>query len=515
MIPSPRAACVIAALRGSLASAETLAAQAPRSFTGPPARGDLSATQVDVSGASGAVARFYSLRANAPVWTVGQTAALQATLAGAARHGLDPAPYLALISTSERASDQDLMLTRVALAYARALSQGVADPHAIFKVYTLAQDQTDLVAGLQSALASDRLGTWMEGLAPQDPEYRALSDAYLAQVAAAARPTRSKIPAGPSLKVGDLDARTPQILVAIIEDLGPVAPPLGDAVAVATWTQADADALKTYQRSRGLREDGVPGPNTLAMLNASPQDKARRLAVNLERLRWLQRHPPSTRIDVNTAAATLTYIVDGRPVWTTRVVPGRPGHETPQLEASFERLVLNPPWRVPASIARAEINPKGAGYLRRNHMRRVGGRIIQAPGPWAALGLVKFDLQDPYAIYLHDTPVRTVFARSQRHLSHGCVRVEDAIGFARRLAQARGQVERFETVLASGATGVIQLATEIPVRLIYQTALIGEAGRLTFRPDVYGWDARVAAAMGMAPPVREGVEPVTAAPLGP
>ncbi len=129
----------------------------------------------------------------------------------------------------------------------------------------------------------------------------------------------------------------------------------------------------------------------------------------------------SRDIDVNTAACTLSYIVDDQIAWTTMVVAGRPGHETPQLQASFERLVVNPPWYVPASIARHEITPKGSAYLARHHMRRVSGRIIQSPGPWAALGEVKFDMQNRYAIYLHDTPSKGLFSRHQRHLSHGCV----------------------------------------------------------------------------------------------
>lgn len=281
------------------------------------------------------------------------------------------------------------------------------------------------------------------------------------------------------------------------------------------WTMADAALLKTYQRSRGLAEDGIVGPNTLALLNASSGDKARRLAVNLERLRWLQRRPPATRIDVNTAASTLSYIVDNQVVWTTVVVTGSPGNATPQLQASFSQLVVNPPWYVPASIARREITPRGPAYLARNHMRRVSGRIIQAPGPWAALGQVKFDMQNPYAIYLHDTPAKAVFARSQRHLSHGCVRVKDAVAFARRLARESGNGADFDRTLASGRTGVVALASEIPVRLIYQTALVDEDGAVTFRPDVYGWDVRTAQSMGLTPPDQTGIEAITAAPLGP
>ncbi|WP_340643789.1 L,D-transpeptidase family protein [Phenylobacterium sp.] len=473
--------------------------------------GDIGASQVDLGSASSALQRLYGAQGGT-LWSARTAAALRSSLGGASAHGLDPQPYLAVIDGSNSAADRDLNLSRTALAYAKALATGLVDPTDLFDIYTLARDEPDLVEGLKGALAGERLASWFSSLAPQGPHYLALSAAYLEMVGRSGQSEPAPIPSGPLIRLGDIDARRPAIVAALgRERQTPAAAP--DQANV--WTQADADLLKIYQRARGLAEDGVVGPNTLALLNASPRDKARRLAVNLERLRWLQRAPPPTRIDVNTAASTLSYVVDGQVAWTTIVVPGRPGHETPQLQASFEQLVVNPPWYVPASIARREITPKGPGYLARNHMRRVGGRIIQSPGPWAALGEVKFDMQNRHAIYLHDTPSKGVFSRSQRHLSHGCVRVKDAVDFARRLAASRGNGARFDRILASGQTGVVPLGAAIPVRLIYLTALVDDDGAVTFRPDVYGWDVRVASAMGLTPPTQEGVEAITAAPLGP
>ena len=421
-------------------------------------------------------------------------------------------PYLSLIANSASGSELDLNLSTAALAHARALAYGVVDPTEIFQIYDLPRDEPDLVLGLKLALRKGRVGAWLGELAPQDAEYGALSAAYVAFAGRASSQDAPRIAAGPLITLGDTDSRRRAVVAALAREAPGATFSEGTSI---VWTAADAALLRQYQRSRGLREDGVVGPNTLSLLNAGPRDKARRLAVNLERLRWLQRRPPPTRIDVNTAASTLAYIVDGKVVWTTPVVPGQPGHETPQLQASFEQLVLNPPWHVPASIARREIAPYGPAYLRRHHMRRVGSRIVQAPGPWAALGQVKFDMQNRHAIYLHDTPSKSLFSRSQRHLSHGCVRVSEAVAFARRLAVASGQGARFDGVLASGRTGVVRLATGIPVRLIYQTALVEDSGTVTFRPDVYGWDVRTAEAMGLAAPAQDGVERIVAAPLGP
>jgi murein L,D-transpeptidase YcbB/YkuD len=230
--------------------------------------------------------------------------------------------------------------------------------------------------------------------------------------------------------------------------------------------------------------------------SAALRGKARTLAINLERRRWLAREPAATRIDVNIAAARLWFWRDGMLLDTRKVVAGSPRHETPLIAASFSRIVTNPPWNVPASIARREILPKGAGYLARHGMRMVDGRVVQDPGPDSALGLVKFDLEDDQDIYLHDTPAQAAFDREDRNLSHGCIRVEDAVGFARLVAETYGVADQFDERLASGDTRSVSLGADVPVRLLYETAYLDD-GRLRFAPDVYGWDADLAAAMDM------------------
>ena len=131
-----------------------------------------------------------------------------------------------------------------------------------------------------------------------------------------------------------------------------------------------------------------------------------------------------------------------------------------------------------------------------------GGELVQRPGPKSALGLVKFDLKNDQAIYLHDTPSKAAFALNERHLSHGCVRVDNAVEFAQMVADYAGKREQFEQALASGETKYIALGMQIPVRLMYHTAFADESGKVGFRPDVYGWDAKVAKAMGIDPSTR-------------
>jgi murein L,D-transpeptidase YcbB/YkuD len=261
------------------------------------------------------------------------------------------------------------------------------------------------------------------------------------------------------------------------------------------------EAVKRLQTDNGLPPDGVVSKATLQALNGGARLRARTLAVNLERLRWLARDPPANRIDVNIAAAELWVYRDGSVVDRRKVIVGTAKHETPPLEASFSRLVVNPPWYVPKDIARREILPKGRGYMARNGMVMSEGRVMQKPGPKSALGQVKFDLQDDHDIYLHDTPTKALFDRAGRHLSHGCVRVEGAVGLAESLAGAAGRRPELEEALAANATRTIALGAEVPVRLLYLTAVM-EDGAVRLAPDAYGWDDGVAQALGLG--VRPG-----------
>jgi murein L,D-transpeptidase YcbB/YkuD len=216
----------------------------------------------------------------------------------------------------------------------------------------------------------------------------------------------------------------------------------------------------------------------------------------MERLRWLERRPPDTRIDVNTAAAFLDYWRGGQNMDHRNVVPGEPEKPTPQIQASFKSLVANPYWRIPDSIYKEELADKGQAYLDENRMVMKDGKLVQLPGPKNSLGLVKFDMEDPQQIYMHDTPFKELFALPERHRSHGCVRVEDAIGFAGMLASEDGVDAQLQEALASGDEKWVKLKTEIPVRLLYHTAF-WDGSRIQFRPDVYGWDDNVAMALGL------------------
>jgi murein L,D-transpeptidase YcbB/YkuD len=297
---------------------------------------------------------------------------------------------------------------------------------------------------------------------------------------------------GEAIKPGAADPRIPAIAreLAILDYVTPE-DAQGDR-----YTPKLITAVRQMQADYGMKPDGIIGSEALAILNMSDVDRSRAIAVSMERLRWLERTPPATRIDVNLAAARLTYWRDGKIVDSRKVIVGEPDTETPQLGSPIFRLVANPTWTVPRSIQEKEIANKGSGYLKANNMVWKDGWIVQQPGPKNSLGLVKFDMQNDHAIYLHDTPAKPLFAMVQRQRSHGCVRVEDALGFAEMLAKDEGVLDEWHTARASGRETFVKLPRQIPVRMLYQTVLFDDADEPIVRNDPYGWDDRIGAALG-------------------
>ena len=122
-------------------------------------------------------------------------------------------------------------------------------------------------------------------------------------------------------------------------------------------------------------------------------------------------------------------------------------------------------------------------------------RLVQLPGPKNSLGQVKFDMRNDQAIYLHDTPAKALFGLPERHRSHGCVRVQDALGFALLLAHDDGILIDFQEALTKGEESFVKMKSEVPVRLMYRTAFLDD-GKVRFVEDIYGWDDDVAYALG-------------------
>ena len=480
---------------GNAAAAQSEAAREAARLVDP---GSVSAADLQAAVSDERARAFYEARDWRPAWTRDTAPGLVEALRGSIRHGLEPDNYMRPVEAAEGPTAREVALTLAALELAGALGDGLVDPNEIFDIYTLPRPETDLVAGLESAVADAAVGEWLDGLAPNDAEYRALSEAFVEQARRAAGGDDRSIESGDTIHEGDSDPRVPQI-AQVLRENGYLSEDGASGDSADLYTAALAEAVERMQDDFGLATDGVVGPDTLAILNTGAEERARTLAANLERRRWLVRNPPGTRIDVNIAAATLAYYRDGELRDSRNVVVGQPDWETPQLGSPIYRLVANPTWTVPKSIEEDEFAGRGASYLRRNNMVRRDGWIVQLPGPENALGRVKFDMQNDHAIYLHDTPAKHLFERNQRHFSHGCVRVENAEEFARMLAQEAGVLAEYQQARASGEETFVDLPANIPVRLLYFTAFRDASGKVVFRTDPYGWDGRVAEALGYEP----------------
>lgn len=462
---------------------------------------DASPVQIQAAVGDSPAAEFYRRNGWQAVWSDQNTHALQQELSQRTKHGLDQVSFLPDISAATPA-DKEAALTNAALAYAAALAHGITDPTKLYDIYDISRPQPDLVAGLQQALTGGQLASWLDGLAPHDSEYTALSDAYAHYREQARTSPEQEIPAGGLIHPGESDPRIPAIRERLMrrgylqvqaQAQAPVAP---DETPADRYTSELADAVRSLQQDSGLKTDGVIGPNTFAELNLGPADRARALAVAMERRRWLVRNPPGTRIDVNTAAATLRYFRDGKFVDQRKVIDGRPDRETPQIQTTMFRLVANPTWTVPKSIQKTEMAHVSSDYLSRHNMVLRDGWIVQLSGPSNALGLVKFDLKDKYAIYLHDTPAKSLFDLDARQKSHGCVRVQDALGFADMLAEQQGITAQWQNARRKSGESFLPLPHEIPVRMLYHPTFVSVSGEVMFGRDVYGWNDAIAQRLG-------------------
>ncbi|WAC61086.1 L,D-transpeptidase family protein [Brevundimonas sp. SL130] len=446
------------------------------------------------------VRAFYEMNGWRPVWNSERMRALNAVAGRAERHGLAAGDYFDFVGLAADPASSDLRTTAAALAYGRILAEGKVRPETVEDLWEMQKNRADLPSGMSDALARNVLLDWFEGLAPTDIGYQNLSAGYVRYRRLAAQGGWPAFIAGPTIEPNMSDRRLPALIDRLTAE--------GDLTAAdgarlkaqgLTYGAELQRAVQGFQVRHGLGADGRIGTGTQRSLGASAEDRARQIALNLERRRWLKRDVAPERIEVNTAAAIMVYWKDGKPVHSNRVVVGSAENQTPSLEKPFASVVANPPWYVPAGIARREILPKGPDYLAANDMFVRDGTVIQRAGPKSALGYVKFELRDSYAIFLHDTPSKAAFNLSMRQRSHGCVRVQNAVEFARLLLSPDPvKLAEFDTAQDSRETTRVTTGREITVRLLYWTAFVDGQGRVAFREDVYGRDDKLAQALGIA-----------------
>lgn len=444
------------------------------------------------------VRKVYEKTGGRPIWTPERLRTLQEVAQRADRHALPVNDYFDFVGLAAQPESAEVRTTAAALSYAKVLAHGRIRPETVEELWEMDKNSVDVADGLVTSLTNNRLSDWFDELPPQDIGYKNLSAGYIRYMRLARNGGWPAFTTGPQIEPGSSDARVPALVARLVAE-GDLTQSAAAAVSGNVYSSAIQQAVRSFQVRHGLGSDGRIGPVTQRSLTASAEDRARQIALNLERRRWLKRELQPERIEVNTAAAIMVYWKDGQPVHSNRVVVGSVENQTPSLERPFASVVANPPWTVPMGIARREILPKGPAYLAANDMYiNDSGWVVQRAGPRSSLGYVKFELRDSYAIFLHDTPSKGAFNLSMRQRSHGCVRVQNAEDFARLLLQPDpARLARFDEARASGQTTRVQTGRPIGVRLLYWTAFVDGQGRVAFREDSYRRDKKLAEAMGI------------------
>ena len=224
-------------------------------------------------------------------------------------------------------------------------------------------------------------------------------------------------------------------------------------------------------------------------MNLSVEERIRQVEVNLERWRWLPRNLGDRYVLVNVPAFTTDVVENGEYVLRMRSIVGQPLRQTPMFSGRMTYLVFAPFWNVPETIATED------KYAEQYRLR-------QDPGPWNALGRVKFMFPNQHDIYLHDTPERYLFDRTTRPLSSGCIRIDRPVEMAEYLLSSRADWDRARIVEAMSAEEQeeVSLTDPIAVHVLYLTAFVDDRGRINFREDLYERDRPVARALANVPP---------------
>ena len=295
------------------------------------------------------VRAFYHLNGWRPMWTPARLAKLNSAARKAERHGLSSADFFDFVGLAADPASADVRTTAAALAYGRVLAEGRIAPETVEELWEMDKNRTDLPIGLSDAIARDRIIEWFDGLAPTDIGYTHLSNGYMRYRRLSREGGWPAFAQGGTIEPGQSDNRIPTLITRLVAegDLSSADGARLKAEGLVYGPELQA-AVRGFQTRHGLGADARIGAGTQRSLGASADDRARQIALNLERRRWLKRELSPERIEVNTAAAIMVYWKDGRPVHSNRVVVGSPENQTPSLEKPFASVVANPPpWRRP------------------------------------------------------------------------------------------------------------------------------------------------------------------------
>ena len=460
------------------------------------------------------------------------------------RVGPDPASLEDLVAL-------DRATTRAFLSYLADRRFGRVDLRSLGIGFELPRADYDLAFVVRDALARDRVAETVAEAAPASAQYQALKAALPRYRELAANPALTVLMPVGKLVPGDEYAGVDRLAVRLAalgdlpaehlpwsdpaaeEVMSRLRPPAGiwsgDGIRRATYSGPIVEAVRRFQDRHGLDADGIIGSRTWMALNVPIAQRVRQIELGLERLRWLPEMREGPFILVNTPAFHL-YGYES-PAQTTspslamKVVVGRATEaDTPVFSDEMSYIVFRPYWNPPRSIIRDEFMPEidtDPQYLEKHELEIVGvtrenastvvpataeniellrsGQLAvrQRPGPKNSLGLVKFIFPNSHAIYLHDTPSRSLFVRQRRDFSHGCIRVEDPVALARFVLrdQPEWTTESIQAAMNAEERRTVTLRRPVPVYIVYLTAMARSDGTVLFYDDIYGRDAELEQAL--------------------
>lgn len=445
-----------------------------------------------------------------PLWTQdGRVTKLADSLIQATKkawqHGLKPEVYhtaatssLSVGQTVAEPEKFDIILSDAFITLKQHLTNGIVNPKQQFSTWNQKAEAVDYVSQYQTAAQNNNVNGV---LSVDNRDYQHLKKAYVRALKKEKNAQQYPKISANILKFGQRNAA----VVALRQRLGL---PTNSNV----YDKSVRNAVKAYQKNNGLGADGIAGKNTLAHLNGELQS-AKKLAINMERLRWQKAIPYGNYIWVNIPAYQMAVRNGNDYKFESNVIVGRESRQTPIFNDTLEYVVLAPYWNVPKTIFKEDKLPKlkkNPHALGKNmqvlsrasgkvvspasvnwHSGGEGYRLRQLPGPKNSLGRMKFLFPNNHAIYLHDTPTRSLFKKSHRAFSSGCVRVERAEDLALFLLQDRGYDR--PRIQAEGRKKKekwlkLRESKRYPVYLSYYTAWVDKSGKVRYSSDIYGYD---------------------------
>ncbi len=446
-------------------------------------------------------------------------------IARSVNHGLNPNDYhqdlLQHLDPERNKSEAhlfDLMLTDGLLKLMRDISTGRLDPAIVDPKWAIPRIPFNATTFLQHALSSDHFKTHLSSLIPASDQYRQLTTAAARYQNFVEHGGWSKIPETPELRIGSSHQNIPIIrnrLAVENDTLNLPDPELNNNY----YDEKLEQAVQQFQRRHGLKTDGIIGPATRLAMNVSAAERLQQIQINLERLRWLPDDLGERYIMVNLANYRLTAIDNSQTKLDMRVIVGKNKRSTPSFSSKMTHIVFNPRWYVPNKLARLDLLAKqqsNPNYFDHQNFRvfdnKNGKRtevdpdsidwksmnkqnfpytLVQDPGKKNALGRLKFILPNPWKIYLHDTPTKSLFNQTQRNFSAGCIRVEDPLALAIFSMTRDNTRQSLLDIINSDHIHRAELEQPISVYAIYTTVWLN-AGELMFSPDSYQRDKKMA-----------------------